>query len=186
LLVTLRLAVVAVCFFAVAENSGAQGTTSSGVPEAGVVLTNLSPPVYPPLARMARIMGDVKIQVGIRLDGSVASAEVISGHPMLKQAALESVQRSTFECESWSSGVYVVGCRDALTSFTLTYTFGVRDDLDGLDCSSAIRLRDAKCFYLWRCGGWRSPAPRKPAVGHSLDHVMILADPACVETANAR
>ena len=151
-----------------------------------VALVNLHAPVYPPLARQARIMGDVKIQIAIRKDGSVDSAEVLSGPPMLKQAALDSVQKSTFECESWSSGVFVVGCRDALTPFTLTYTFGMRDDLDGLDCSSATRPRDAKCLYLWRCGPWRSPATRKPAFGHSMDHVMILADPACFETAAAR
>jgi TonB family protein len=181
-----KFAAVSVCFFAFVENVPAQGATGAPTPETGVVLTNLFPPVYPPLARQARITGDVKIQVAIRQDGSVASAEVISGHPMLKQAGLESAQKSTFECQSWSLGVYVVGCRDAVPSFTLIYTFGMRDDLDGLDCSGAKRLRSAKCFYLWGCGNWRSPTPRKPAFGHSSDHVMILADPACLETSTAR
>jgi TonB family protein len=170
--------------------SVANAQTSEGAASAtsktAVVLNNLYFPVYPPLARQARITGDVTILIHIRKDGKVESAEVVSGPPMLKQAALESAQKSTFECEGWESGVYVVGCRDAVAPFTLTYTFGMRDDLDGLDCSSATRQRDAKCLYLWRCGGWRSPPTRKPAVGHSLDHVMILADPACLETATAR
>ena len=96
--VALRFA-VAVCSLVVAERAVAQGTTSSITPEAAaVVLTKLSPPVYPPLARQARITGDVKIAIGIRQDGSIVSAEVISGHPMLKQAALESAQKSIFEC----------------------------------------------------------------------------------------
>lgn len=155
--------------------------TAPETPRFEVVLTNVYPPVYPPLARQARIMGDVKIQVRIRKDGSVDSAEVLSGHPMLKEAALQSALKSTFECETWSSGVFVIGCREPVPSFTLTYTFGMRDDLDGLDCSSATRSRDAKCFYLWKCGAWHSPPTRKAAVGHSLDHVMILADPTCVE-----
>ncbi len=154
-------------------------------PRFEVVLNNVYPPVYPPLARQARIMGDVKIQVRIRKDGSVDSAEVLSGHPMLKEAALKSALKSTFECETWSSGVFNVGCPAAVASFALTYSFGTRDDLDGLDCSGAKRLRSAKCFYLWGCGAWHSPPPRKPAVGHSSDHVMILADPACVETSTA-
>jgi TonB family protein len=165
---------------AVAQASGPE------TPRFEVVLNNMYPPVYPPLARMARIMGDVKIQVRIRRDGSVDSAEVLSGYPMLKEAALLSALKSTFECETWSSGVFSVGCRESVPSFTLSYTFGMRDDLDGLDCSSATRSRDAKCFYLWRCGAWHSPPSRKPALGHSTDHVMILADPACVETETSR
>jgi TonB family protein len=146
-------------------------------PRFDVVLNDVYPPVYPPLARQARIMGDVKILVGVRQDGSVASAEVVSGHPMLKQAALESAQKSTFLCQE---------CKGAVTLFTMTYTFGFRADGGDLDCSSPVRLRAAKCLGLWRCGGWRSPPPRKAAVGQSLDHVMILADPACVETETAR
>ena len=155
-------------------------------PRFDVVLNNVYPPIYPPLARQARITGDVKIRVSIRKDGSVDSAEVLSGPPMLKDAALQSALKSTFECESSSSGVFATGCREPVPSFTLTYTFGMRDDLEGLGCSSAKRSRDAKCFYLWRCGAWHSPPMRKPAVGHSLDHVMILADPACLETETSR
>jgi TonB family protein len=162
-----------------AQTQAAPGVTT---PDTRVALTNLSSPVYPPLARQARIMGDVTIQIHIRKDGKVESAEVVSGPAMLKQAALESAQKSTFECEGWSSGVFVVGCRDAVTSFTLIYTFGIRDDLDGLDCT-ITRARSRKCLYLWACGLWRRKDPRKPAVGHSLDHVMILADPTCVDTA---
>src|ERR1700734_3848159 len=80
---TLLLAAMAVCFFVAVENAPAQGTTGSVAPQGEIVLNKLSPPAYPPLARQARIGGDVKIQLEIRLDGSVASAKVISGHPML-------------------------------------------------------------------------------------------------------
>ena len=97
---TLSVVAVAVCFLAAVENAPAQGATGSSGPEAGVVLTKLSPPVYPPLARQARIIGDVKIFVKIRHDGSVASAELFSGHPMLAQAALDSARKSTFECRA--------------------------------------------------------------------------------------
>jgi TonB family protein len=166
LYVMLKFAEVFLCFFAVLENVPAQSAPGTPTLEP-VVLNKLFPPAYPPLARQARITGDVKMQVTIRQDGSVASAEVISGHPMLKQAALDSVQKSTFECQRWSSGVFVEGCRDAVTSFTLTYTFGMRDDLDAFDCDTTRA---------------HSEAPRKPAVGHSSDRVMILTDPGCLET----
>ncbi len=57
-------------------------------------------------------MGDVQIQMEIRKNGSVASAEVVSGHPMLRQAALESAQKSKFLCS---------GCIEEVNSYLLTY-----------------------------------------------------------------
>jgi len=160
-------ATVAACLLVVAANSQTQQPAATQ--ESGVVLTKLLAPTYPPLARQARITGDVKIRVGIRPDGSVASAEVISGHAMLKQSTLESVQKSTFGCEK---------CTDAVTFHTLTYTFGLRDDVD---CGVRY-LRAAKCLYLWKCGGWRNAESHTPAVANSPGHVIIIVDSACLET----
>jgi outer membrane biosynthesis protein TonB len=77
---------------------------------AGVLLVKLSPPVYPPLARQARIMGDVRIQLAIRRDGSIESSEVVSGHPLLKHAAtlLTSHNLSRFGCLSIFHSGYVI------------------------------------------------------------------------------
>ena len=101
---------------------------SSETPKTGVVLTKLSPPIYPPLAWQARIMGDVRLNVSVRPDGSIESAEVISGHPMLKQVALDSVHKSTFECRE---------CEHVQPS-TVVYRFAPPDDLnpDPCCCSS--------------------------------------------------
>jgi TonB family protein len=143
-----------------------------------VVLVNLSPVVYPPLARQARIQGDVKVQLQVRADGSVASAEVISGHPMLKQAALESAQKSQFECH---------GCADETTSHVLTYTFGIRDDKNSqINACTIHRLRAAKCLYLWRCGRWVSGQAREPARSYWNDHVTIFVDGICWEAMDSR
>jgi TonB family protein len=169
------LAALAVGSFAAATRPQTQEAAKPGV-ETGVLLHSLFLPTYPPLARQARIVGDVKIQVRVRRDGSVDSSAVISGHPMLKQAALESAQKSTFECK---------GCTDMVTPLVLTYSFGYRDDPDGYDCD-VTRLRAAKCLYLWRCGLWRGKDLPKPAVGHSADHIMILAESPCLETDTAR
>jgi TonB family protein len=157
------------CFIALVDTAMAQGAPSGDTQVNGVVLTKLSPPVYPPLSRQARITGDVKLQVWIWRNGSVASADVVSGHPMLKLAALASAQKSTFECH---------GCTQELTPYSLTYTFGLRND----DNCSVTRLHSVKCLYLWRCGGWRSAEIRSPAVTQSQSHITILADAACVET----
>ncbi len=50
-------------------------------------------PVYPPLARQARIQGTVVLHAIIDKDGKVAQLEVVSGHPLLVQAALDAVKQ---------------------------------------------------------------------------------------------
>ncbi len=50
-------------------------------------------PAYPPLARQARISGAVLLKAVIAADGTVEQLEVVSGHPLLIQAALTAVQQ---------------------------------------------------------------------------------------------
>jgi TonB family protein len=159
-------------FFALTQSAFAQTATQSETPQTGVVMTKLSPPVYPPLARQARIMGEVKIDLRIRQDGSVESAALFSGHPMLAPAAIESAKKSTFECRN---------CDAAATPYSVTYAFVLQVHADYCDAYSrgtelteslgrvvvsaeptcicdpasstvSAKTRSAKCFYLWKCG----------------------------------
>ena len=145
--------------------SSAQESAPADGKHAEVILTNLSPPVYPPISRVAHITGDVTVVLGIRKDGTIKSAAATSGPPLLLKAALESVQQSQFECRN---------CSEALTPYSLTYTFRLTDpDCDttgGLHITqsgnhvtaidkaaqtcdpAATRVRAAKCLYLWKCG----------------------------------
>ncbi|HEX3321555.1 MAG TPA: energy transducer TonB [Terriglobales bacterium] len=50
-------------------------------------------PAYPPLARQARIQGQVLLQAQISKDGSIENLQLISGHPMLAPAAIEAVKQ---------------------------------------------------------------------------------------------
>jgi periplasmic protein TonB len=50
-------------------------------------------PAYPPLARQARIQGQVILQAEISKDGSIENLRLISGHPMLAPAAIEAVKQ---------------------------------------------------------------------------------------------
>lgn len=59
---------------------------------AGLLVTKVQP-VYPPLARNARIQGTVVLQAMIGKDGSVQNLRVISGHPMLAPAAVDAVKQ---------------------------------------------------------------------------------------------
>ena len=54
-------------------------------------------PVYPPLAKQARISGVVKLSAIISKDGSIQHLEVISGHPLLVPAALEAVKQWVYQ-----------------------------------------------------------------------------------------
>jgi periplasmic protein TonB len=50
-------------------------------------------PMYPPLARQARIQGTVVLQAEISKEGTIQNLRLISGHPMLAPAAIEAVKQ---------------------------------------------------------------------------------------------
>jgi periplasmic protein TonB len=54
-------------------------------------------PVYPPLARQTRISGTVRLHAIIAKDGTVQQLEVMSGHPLLVQAALDAVRQWRYQ-----------------------------------------------------------------------------------------
>jgi TonB family protein len=135
----------------------------------GVILTKLFDPTFPPLAKVARVSGDVVLRLDIRADGQVQSVAIVSGPPMLQQAAKDSAQQSRFECRS---------CSRDTTQYSLTYSFRLGEgDCDTANsdppkiawaqghvtvtsspmsiCDPAAtlrRVRSAKCLYVWRCG----------------------------------
>ena len=156
---------------AVAESS-AQSATSVQTQE-NVVLSKLFEPVYPPLARQTHITGDVELVLQIKKDGSVQSVDVVKGHPLLKQAALDSAQQSRFECRT---------CGETI-SYGMVFTFQlispesccktIEGDPNGhvprvlqsgnhvtvtdqpiciCDPAAYVRkVRSVKCLYLWKC-----------------------------------
>jgi TonB family protein len=65
------------------------------LPEPTLVSAGL--PRYPPIARLAKIQGEVKVDFTLNSNGEVASATAVSGHPMLKGAAEENVKTWKFE-----------------------------------------------------------------------------------------
>ena len=56
-------------------------------------LVNQVKPVYPPLARAARVQGSVLLQVTIDKQGAISNLGVVSGHPLLADAAVEAVRQ---------------------------------------------------------------------------------------------
>jgi len=64
---------------------------SQGVTQ-GMVIHRVQP-TYPPLARTARVQGAVQLAAVIGKDGAVQNLHVLSGHPLLTQAALDAVKQ---------------------------------------------------------------------------------------------
>jgi periplasmic protein TonB len=64
---------------------------SQGVSQ-GLLIKKVQPP-YPPLARQARIQGQVVLQADISKDGTIQNLRLISGHPMLAPSAIEAVKQ---------------------------------------------------------------------------------------------
>jgi len=54
-------------------------------------------PDYPPLAKMARIQGSVKLEAIIGKDGTIKDLKVLSGHPLLAPSALSAVQQWRYQ-----------------------------------------------------------------------------------------
>jgi TonB family protein len=151
-----------------AHSQDISSAAQAPAPSNGAVMAQLFGPKYPPLAQSARIAGDVKLTLGIRKDGSIDTVVLVSGPPMLTQAALDSARQSRFECP---------GCTDEVTTYSLVYSFQIIAGPD-FPCPkshqhftrsgnrvtvtgeprlvdpyfSNVQARSVKCLYMWKCG----------------------------------
>jgi protein TonB len=60
-------------------------------------LVNQPRPVYPPLARQARIQGTVRFNAIIGKDGKIENLTLVQGHPLLVPAATEAVKQWVYK-----------------------------------------------------------------------------------------
>jgi protein TonB len=60
-------------------------------------VVKLVPPIFPRLARQARVTGTVVLEAIVTVDGTVAEIKVISGHPLLVEAAIDCVKQWEYE-----------------------------------------------------------------------------------------
>ena len=74
----------------VAEPKGPQ-VVSQGVAE-GMLIDRVMP-VYPPIAHAAGVQGTVTLEAIISKSGTIENLRVVSGQPMLQQAAVDAVSR---------------------------------------------------------------------------------------------
>ena len=134
----------------------AQQNTDS-MPDVMFGFRSFTDPVYPLVARVAKIEGDVSLKVVVRADGSIESVTALSGDPTLIQAAMESVRQSAFQCR---------GCQ-GLTEKSLIYSFRISPAEAGPCCCTS--------------GHPDSEVPRtQTKVLTETGHITIIAPPICV------
>lgn len=76
-------------------------------------------PQYPPIAKMARIQGTVVLQALIAKDGTIEDLHVVSGSPMLANAAMEAVRQWRYE-PTLLNGIPVEVATEIDVQFTLS------------------------------------------------------------------
>lgn len=84
------------------------------------LLISQAPPVYPPLARQARIQGTVVIHAVIGKDGAIQELKLVTGHPMLAPAAMEAVKQ-------WRYKPYVLNGEPLEVQTTINVNFALTD-----------------------------------------------------------
>jgi TonB family protein len=153
--------------------------SNASPPQSETLLVKFDAPVYPQIARLGHIEGDLVLTVVLNRDGTVKSAVVVSGPPLLAEAALLSARQSQFECRT---------CDESSPSVELKYTFRLMEEapcatteigsngvapatnqlIPSVSYSrnhitvtefsiclvdpAATKVRAAKCLYLWKCG----------------------------------
>lgn len=150
------------------------GAQIEAKPNGDVHISKLIVPSYPLTAKIARVQGEVLVNLTIGTRGQIESA-TSTGPGLLKPVALDSARQSVFVCED---------CTDSTKPISLTYRFEIVDgeapktfaecraspvpppaevDLSRMSvtvyaepiwlCDPVVRkIRSAKCLYLWRCG----------------------------------
>ncbi len=105
-------------------------------------------PVYPPIAKAARIGGTVVLEVRVDPQGKVEATKVASGPPMLLQAAIDCVKQWTFHPFE-KDGIAVAATGPLSIAFALTDYHPGSDDEQVADryfplfsqCNKAISAR---------------------------------------------
>jgi protein TonB len=83
------------------------------------MLLNKTTPIYPPIAKAARVSGTVVLQATISKTGTIENLRVVSGPAMLQQAALDAVR-------SWRYKPYMLNSEpvEVETSVNVVFTLG--------------------------------------------------------------
>ena len=80
-------------------------------------ILKLVPPRYPGLALKARVSGTVVLEATLTAQGAVEDIRVVSGHPLLIDAAIECIKQWVYE-PTYLNGIPVAVILTAKVVFT--------------------------------------------------------------------
>ena len=75
-------------------------------------------PAYPPLARAARVQGEVVLSAVIDVNGQITNLQLVSGHPMLVPNAITAVRQ-------WHYKPYLLNGAPVEVETTITVIFSL-------------------------------------------------------------
>jgi TonB family protein len=100
----------------------AYGPLFENLPQLHVV--EYQPVYYPPLARQTRTSGVVTFHVVVVADGSVSNVDLVSGHPLLVDAAKQTILKWKFLPLENSGVEFQLECNFAFSGMVLYHGFG--------------------------------------------------------------
>jgi TonB family protein len=115
-----------------------------------LLVTN-SDPVYPELAKQTKTQGTIKIEITVSESGAVTSTKLISGHPLLVQAALDSAKKRKYT-------PYMADGKEAPFVTTVEISFSAGIPNDEYERQQAVSDRyfklEDKCRALLNASKW--------------------------------
>jgi TonB family protein len=106
-------------------------TVSGGVLQ-GSAIKRVQPP-YPPLAKAAKASGAVQVQIVVSETGEVIEASAISGHPLLRDAAIQAASQ-------WQFKPTEVGGKPVKVQGILTFNFTLQGEEPVAPVAEARRI----------------------------------------------
>lgn len=119
LFITLFVIATVCCPTKAVSQAGSFSETPQPKVTVGKLLLRVAP-VYSPIAKAARIQGTVVLEAVIGKDGLLNSITVVSGPPLLQQAAIDAVKQ-------WKYQPYLLGGEPVEVKTTLNIAFSLED-----------------------------------------------------------
>jgi TonB family protein len=99
-------------------------------------------PVYPPLAKTARVSGAVVVEVTVDQEGKVIATRVVSGYPLLKDAAVNAARAWVFMPTTLQgTPVKVIG------TITIHFDLDPKEEIEKLQQQIAERPNDPQLYH---------------------------------------
>jgi TonB family protein len=131
---------------------------------AGPRLVRQTKPVYPAEAKQAGVTGTVVLDAMIAPDGAVRDVKVVSGPPMLVQAAVDAVSKWVYEPVTMD-GAPVAARTKVTVNFGLPGSIAIEDTVSGANSLRPVDMPRPKYPPEAKAAGIQGPVRLRAVVG---------------------